>query len=64
LPTFPRISTSITKTYPYDAYHDCDITLVTLGSVLDHFFYREEEMFSFLRRVLAIFADRVRTHGP
>ncbi len=22
------------KTYPYDTYHDCDITLVTLGSVL------------------------------
>ena len=24
------------KTYPYDTYHDCDITLVTLGSVLAH----------------------------
>ena len=26
----------IIKTYPYDTYHDCDITLVTLGSVLAH----------------------------
>ncbi len=29
---------SIAKTYPYDTYHDCDTTLVTLGSVLTHFF--------------------------
>ncbi len=26
----------IVKTYPYDTYQDCDITLVTLGSVLAH----------------------------
>jgi hypothetical protein len=25
------------KTYPYDIYHEGDITLVTLGSVLAHF---------------------------
>ncbi len=26
------------ETYPYDIYHGGDITLVTLGSVLAHFF--------------------------
>jgi hypothetical protein len=25
---------SFKETYPYDIYHECDITLVTLGSVL------------------------------
>jgi hypothetical protein len=40
--------------YPYDAYHDCDITLGTLESVLAHFSKGEEELFSLSRRVLII----------
>ncbi len=32
-----RISCLFKETYPYDVYHECDITLVTLGSVLASF---------------------------
>jgi hypothetical protein len=43
---------SIDETYPYDAYHNHDITLVALGSALAcSVFYGEEELFSLLRRV-------------
>ncbi len=33
------------ETYPYDIYHEGDITLVTLGSVLARFFGVKEELF-------------------
>ncbi len=33
-----RISCPFKETYPYDIYHEGDITLVTLGSVLASFF--------------------------
>ncbi len=36
--TLQRISYPFKETYPYDIYHEGDITLVTLGSVLAHFF--------------------------
>jgi hypothetical protein len=33
------------ETYPYDIYHEGDITLVTLGGVLACFFCVKEELF-------------------
>jgi hypothetical protein len=33
------------ETYPYDIYHEGDISLVTLGSVLACFFSVEEKLF-------------------
>jgi hypothetical protein len=33
------------KTYPYDTYHDYDITLVTLGSVLAHISMKKRSCF-------------------
>jgi hypothetical protein len=36
----------VKETYPYDIYHECDITLVTLGSVLACFFVWKRSCFS------------------
>jgi hypothetical protein len=40
-----RISCPFKETYPYDIYHEDDITLVTLGSVLARFCVEEELFF-------------------
>ncbi len=45
LPILQRISCPFQEAYPYDIYHDGDITLVTLGSVLARFFVKEELLF-------------------
>ncbi len=45
LPILQRISCPFKETYPYDIYHEGDITLVTLGSVLAWFFIKEELFF-------------------
>jgi hypothetical protein len=37
---------TIRKTYPYDTYHNCDITLVTLGSVLAHISMEKRSCFN------------------
>ncbi len=34
------------ETYPYEIYHEGDITLVTLGSVLARFFVQKRSCFS------------------
>ncbi len=41
-----RISCPFKETYPYDIYHEDDITLVTLGSVLAHFLCKRGAVFS------------------
>ncbi len=51
------------KTYPYDIYHDCDITQVTLGNVLAHILWRREAVFM-VKEGLAILVGGVRPHGP
>jgi hypothetical protein len=40
-----RISCPFKETYPYDVYHECVITLVTLGSVLACFLCRRGAIF-------------------
>ncbi len=42
---FHRISCPFTETYPYDIYHEGDITLVTLGRVLAPFFCKRGAVF-------------------
>ena len=45
LPILQGISCFYTKPYPYDTYHDCDTTLVTLGGVLAHFSMEKRSCF-------------------
>jgi hypothetical protein len=40
-----RISCPFIETYPYDVYHEGDITLVTLGSVLARFLCKRGAVF-------------------
>jgi hypothetical protein len=42
---FQRISCPFKETYPYDIYHESDITLVTLGSVLACFLCKRGAVF-------------------
>ena len=46
LPILQRDSCSFEETHPYDIYHEGDITLVTLGSVVAHFFVLKRSYFS------------------
>jgi hypothetical protein len=49
LPILQRVSCSFEETHPYDIYHEGDITLVTLGSVLAcSLFCIEKELFFYL----------------
>jgi hypothetical protein len=47
LPVLQRVSCSFEETHPYDIYHEGDITLVTLGSVLARYLllYRKGAIF-------------------
>ncbi len=53
----------IVKTYPYDTYHDCDITQVTLGVYLLTFLWRRGAVFM-VKEGPAILVEGVRPHGP
>ena len=55
--TDPPSPVSISKNYPYDTYHDCDTTLVTLRSVLAHFLEGEEELYLLSRRGIVAAAE-------
>ncbi len=54
---------SLKETHPYDIYHEGDITLVTLESVLACFSVSKRSCFSLSGRVLFILDGGVRPHG-